>query len=157
MGLIICIGCQHQVNVTPVKRRRYKCNNCGCVEVIIIRRPKIWMEIADKAGLPVEEATHLVYAGLKWEAERRGYKPKWVDMKFLRLFGRKPNGEAVEGPQPPSQHLVKWFGKERAAYAKERRKLDEVRSGGAKKGTDFNANAAEPDRRYWSGFEGWVD
>ena len=76
------------------------------------------------AGVDVELARHRTYAGLKWYAEQKGYKPGWASMKFKAIFGRWPNGEASEGAAAPSEELMRWVKRGNAAYAKEQRKRE---------------------------------
>ncbi len=129
MGLIICLACGCQKELTPLKRGKYRCHNCGALEPRLLRQRKVWMdEWGDKAGVDIETARHRTYAGLKWYAQNKGYKSGWASMKFKAIFGRWPNGEAKEEAAAPGEGLMRWIKKQNANYAKERRKNGDVYS-----------------------------
>ncbi len=127
MGLIICLACGCQKGLTPLKRGKYRCTNCGAADPRLVRgkAEKVWMD-GEKAGVDIETARHRTYAGLKWYAENRGYKPGWAAVKFKKIFGQWPNGEAVEEAVVPQQGLYRWIKKQNASYAKERRANGDV-------------------------------
>jgi hypothetical protein len=80
----------------------------------------------DKDGIGRDEATHQVYAGLKWWAEQKGYRRAdgWVAFKFKDIFGRWPNGEMVEIPREPMEGVVCYIVRQNARYAAEMRKQE---------------------------------
>ncbi len=129
MGLIICIACGHQRQMTPLKRGDYVCGNCRGHASILVHRQKVWADWTDKDGVDIETATHRTYAGLIWWAEQKAYKKArgWAAHKFKAIFGRWPNGEANEAGQAPGAELCKWIDKQKAAFARERRKGEKLR------------------------------
>lgn len=127
MGLVVCLACGSQKQITPLKLGKYRCSHCGAGEPRLIRgrAEKVWMG-GEKDGCDVETARHQTYAGLVWLAEQRGYKkPRgWAAHKFRAIFGRWPNGEANEAGSAPSSGLLRWDKKQRALYAKEQREIE---------------------------------
>lgn len=131
MGLLHCFCCGRQREVKPIRKgAAYTCGNCGAKQVRIVRskhqaRDVSWTE---KDGVSEYEAKHQTYAGLRRHAEHRGYKKAkgWCAVKFKEIFGRWPNGEAVESAAPASAGLLWWIRKQNAAYRK-RRKAEEFR------------------------------
>jgi predicted RNA-binding Zn-ribbon protein involved in translation (DUF1610 family) len=126
MALLLCFCCGRQREVKPLKKGiLYSCSNCGAKKIRIIRSRKhggglTW---ADGDGVSSYEARHKTYAGLRRYAEYRGYKkPRgWCANKFLEIFGRWPNGEAVENAAPASSGLLWWIRQQNAAYRKRKR------------------------------------
>jgi hypothetical protein len=128
VGLIICIACGRQRQVTPLKRGDYRCTNCGGHAAILVRQQKVWADWEDKDGVDIETATHRTYGGLIWWADKKGYKKAkgWAAHKFKKIFRRWPNGEANDANgQAPSSELSRWIDKQKAAYARERRKREQ--------------------------------
>jgi hypothetical protein len=122
--LIICACCGRRRKIEKRKRGLLRCTNCGAKAARVIRKIKVWMETGDFDGVEGETARHNTFGQLKEYAEMKGYKPKWADMKFKALFGRKPNGEAVEVGQAPNSELIRWCWKQASAWAKEMRKRE---------------------------------
>lgn len=58
------------------------------------------VELKVKNGDPRE-----TYAGLLWEAARKGYKHGWVCHKFREIFGKWPRPKSKVEPTPPDSHL----------------------------------------------------
>ena len=122
--LIICPCCGRRRTLEKRKRGLLRCTNCGAQAARVIRKIKVWMETRDFDGVEGEKARHNTFGQLKEYAEMKGYKPKWADMKFRTLFGRKPNGEAVEAGQPMNSELLRWCWKQASAWAREMRKRE---------------------------------
>jgi hypothetical protein len=120
VGLLICLSCGYQREMSPIPRKEFICGKCGCRHPRLIRREKMPGMIVggDRDGIDPERARHQTFAGLKRHAEIKGYKPVWASMKFKELFRRWPNGESKEPPVPPSGELRAWIRRQNIAYAK---------------------------------------
>ncbi len=122
MGLVICFACDRQREISPVKRIKYTCSNCGAKNPRIIRRQKIWKNWEENAGIIKIEALRRTYAGLKWLAENRKFKPKYPDAKFKSIFGYWPPDEILEvPPYAPTSNLLWWIGRSNEAWKKQKR------------------------------------
>jgi len=82
------------------------------------------MDVEDRDGDDAEMARHRLMGWLYWWAEHKGYRRGWATMRFLEMFGRRPNGEAVSEPTAPGPGLMDRIRRDNAAYAKRMRKLD---------------------------------
>jgi hypothetical protein len=49
------------------------------------------------------------YAGLLWEAARKGYRPGWTYNKFKEIFGKKPRPLSPVEPVPPDAQLREYL------------------------------------------------
>lgn len=149
MGLIACFACGRQRQVKPIRKHvHYFCPNCGARQLDIgLRRSG-----SDREGIDAEKAKHETFAALKRHAEVRGYKqtwpakPDWVAVTFKKIFGRWPNGEAVEPSAPAPAGLLRWVRRENRAFRKRKRE-EELRLAGVgnrflQRGTDLADPAA---------------
>ncbi len=122
MGLIVCCGCDRQREISPVKRINYNCSNCGAKKPRIIFRRKIWNNWSENTGIIKIEALRRTYAGLKWWAENKEYKPKYADAKFRSIFGNWPPDEISDvPPYSPTANLLWWIAKSNEAWKKKKR------------------------------------
>jgi hypothetical protein len=124
VGLIICPTCDHQRELKPLKRAKFKCSNCGCRAPRLVRRTKHWMRMGDHQGFPLAEAQRRTYAGLLWFAQSRGYKIGWASVKYRVLFGDWPAHTLIVDIEPPSAELIKWMTKQQQEYARMQRKKE---------------------------------
>jgi hypothetical protein len=85
------------------------------------------MDSDERDGQDADAARHSLFGGLLWWCEHKGYKAVWSVLKFRKMFGRKPNGEAKAEPQAPSEQLLHWVSRDNAAY-KARMRAIEARS-----------------------------
>ena len=120
--LIICASCGRRRTLERKPRGRLRCTVCKSVAVRVIRRIKNWMRIDDVDGVPEHEARMATFAGLRWYAAAKGYKPGWAARKFKTIYGVWPNGESVAEPEPPAGGLAHWINQQNAAYATAKRK-----------------------------------
>jgi hypothetical protein len=49
------------------------------------------------------------YAGLLWEAARKGYRPGWTYNKFKEIFGKKPRPISKVEPMVPDTELREYL------------------------------------------------
>jgi hypothetical protein len=121
MPLIICPACDRRVKVGKARRARLRCSNCGALgaRVVSNRQMHRLADSEESAGLNRDAARHMTFAGLKWQAEIKGYKPGWAGMKFKAMFGVWPNGESKEEAAAPGTGLVRWMYQQGQAFKKE--------------------------------------
>jgi hypothetical protein len=77
------------------------------------------MDTGDKEGVSRSEARQRVYAGLLWLREQKGYKAGYPRMKFLAIFGERPNGEV--NAEPPVGELMAWLRRDIARWKASKR------------------------------------
>lgn len=120
MGLLLCISCGYQREMSPIPRKSFRCSKCGCRHPRLIRTEKMPGMIVggDREGIDPELARHGAMGGLKKIGEYRGYKPGWASMKFKELYGRWPNGESKEPAAPAPHEILAWVRRQNAAYAR---------------------------------------
>ena len=148
MGIIICCACGRRRNVKPIKKRKQLvCGNCGARNPRVVHRPKVWMDTDDADGIDAHAARLKVIAGLFWQCEQKGYKPGWVGMKFKKIFGCWPNGEAAAPAEPVSADLLGWLRRDNAAYAKRMRAIE---AAGAKFGQSVRAESPLMNEDDWN-------
>jgi hypothetical protein len=129
MALIICCGCERQRKISPIKRNIYTCSNCGAKHPRIIRRQKIWANWEDSPGIVKIEALRRTYAGLRWLAENKKFKPKYADAKFRSIFGYWPPDEIIDvPPYVLSQNLLWWITRSNQAWKKAKRLEEQTKA-----------------------------
>jgi len=101
------------------------CSICGANNPIVIRsestigKHRSWIEWGDKDGVSKEEACLRAYNALWWIAEQRHYKTKWIEFKFLKIFGFY--AQYATAPEPPRAALMYWLHRENEAFKRRKR------------------------------------
>ena len=122
MALLVCCACERRRIVTPIRRDRYVCSNCGAQPALVVRQKVSWTSWSERDGVARLDAMRETYAGLCRIAEFKEYNQKWPLPKFKSLFGIWPPYEFGELPSsPPSQALLKWIQKSNEAWKQAKR------------------------------------
>ena len=127
MRYILCYCCGRQRVVERLKKGvQLVCLNCGAKGPRVVNRRHIkwWMNTDERDGDDADEARHRLMGGLYWIVEQKGYRLGWAAWRFLRMFGRWPNGEASVGSLAPGNGLMDWIKRDNAAYAKRMREKE---------------------------------
>lgn len=103
----------------------HKCPSCGFAPERQAEVEVLEGELAQIKGKKREmtsEEKRVIYAGLLWIAQDRGYSSGWASHKFKERCGVWPNHYRDTAPYPPTPELASWVKSRQIAYAKGRAK-----------------------------------
>jgi hypothetical protein len=122
--LIVCPACGRRRTLPKRPKGLLVCSVCGArgARVRYPRQIRWWEPAGEYEGLGREAGRHAAFAGFKWWAEHRGFKPGYPSQKFRAMFGCWPNGEQTEEGRAPGPDLLRWIRMQANAWKKQKRK-----------------------------------
>jgi DNA repair protein RadD len=114
-------------NCRSVHAPRPICPECGHIYPVRSTAEIVAGELAELEGGQVSSRAEkqIVWSMLCQIVNERGYKPGWAGWKFKEKFGVWPRG-LDDSPMEPSPTLLRWLRSRQIAYAKGKKKAEEI-------------------------------